>query len=484
LEADRVDTRSERSRAEFDLAVIGAGIHGSIAALEASRRGLRVVVLERGDFGGATSWSSLRILHGGIRYLQTMDLARFRSSVRSRSWYVREFGSLVQPLECLMPVYGSGLRRPAFLRIALALNNQLRRLWSSPEELDRIPAGAFLSAEEVVRRFPAVRRQGLRGGLLWFDGFLPQPQRIVMELLRRARAHGATVLNYAEAKGFSAHDGGASVEVAGRAGGSPESIRCRAILNCAGPWAPGLNGIPRPDDSGLTLAFNLLLDRPLGSAVTVAVDPAEGGRTYFLCPRGDATLAGTFHARATSADTQPADQQVDDFLADLGSAIPDYQVTRDDVLRVLAGTLPAADLSSEEPAGRDVWIAPTDSVPVFTLVGTKYTTAPLAARKAVDEVVARCFPDMQDINLEGSEPDPRIVPDWQTFLAQSADSPETAAALLTAIVQDESVTSLDDLLLRRTDWGLEPESYRVAEAAIAELCPDLISDAQGSSPSM
>ena len=137
-----MDPRIGRQRELFDLVVVGAGIHGSIAAVEASRRGLRVIIVDRGDFGGATSWSSLRILHGGIRYLQTMDFVRFRDSIRSRAWYVCEFGDQVEPLECLMPVYGKGLRRPFFLRLALALNRQLRRIWSSSEELDRIPGGS------------------------------------------------------------------------------------------------------------------------------------------------------------------------------------------------------------------------------------------------------------------------------------------------------------------------------------------------------
>jgi glycerol-3-phosphate dehydrogenase len=472
-------------REEFDLVVVGAGIHGAIAALAAARGGLRVVVVDRGDFGGATSWSSLRILHGGIRYLQTMDFARFRESARSRSWYVREFGSQVQPLECLMPVYNSGLRRPVLLRLALALNQQLRRLWSTPEELDCIPSGAFLAAEEVVKRFPGVRPQGLAGGLLWYDGFLPQPQRIVMELLRRARAHGATTLNYVEATGFKETAGKVAVQVLDHADERSSSIHCQAVLNCAGPWATGLEGTPSTKEVGLTLAFNLLLDRPLPSAATVAVEPADGGRTYFLHPHGKTTLAGTFHSRAASADARPTNSQLESFLADLRSAIPDYQVTADDVLRVLAGTLPAAAHDSGEPAGRDIWIAPTGALPVFTLVGTKYTTAPTAARRAVDEVIERCFPAARaSARADSVEPAARRVPDWRTFANESVEDPGAAAALLREIVEDESVTSLDDLLLRRTDWGLVPADYRDAVALLDDLCPGLLEgDAQGRSPS-
>ena len=121
-----------------DLVVVGLGIHGAVAALEATRRGLRVVALDRSDFGGATSWNSLRVLHGGLRYLQSGDLARYRGSVRSRSWFVRELPELVDAVGCLMPLYGEGVRRASLLGPALALDRALRRLWSSKSDRDLI----------------------------------------------------------------------------------------------------------------------------------------------------------------------------------------------------------------------------------------------------------------------------------------------------------------------------------------------------------
>ena len=89
-----------------------------------------------------------------------------------------------------------------------------------------------------MSRFPGVRKQGLRGGLLWYDGFLPQPQRIVMELLRRARARGAVALNYVEVTDFEAAEGEVLVRLRPSDDGTPGVIRGRAVLNCAGPWAP------------------------------------------------------------------------------------------------------------------------------------------------------------------------------------------------------------------------------------------------------
>jgi len=95
----------------FDLAVIGAGIHGVCLALQAAERGLRVLLLERADFGSGASGNSLRVVHGGLRYLQSLDVARFRESVAERRWFARTFPGLVEPLPCLMPLYAEGLLR-------------------------------------------------------------------------------------------------------------------------------------------------------------------------------------------------------------------------------------------------------------------------------------------------------------------------------------------------------------------------------------
>ena len=190
-----------------DVAVVGGGIYGAAVVFEAARRGLRAVLVERGDFGEATSWNSLRILHGGLRYLQRLDLARFAESVAERRWWMATFPSLVRPLPCLMPLYGDGLRRPTVLRLALALNDLLSagRNREVPEEV-RIPAGRVLNVAETLRRAPGIRADGLRGGALWWDASAPDTQRLLIELLHRANAHGARTWNRVEAVALERRD--------------------------------------------------------------------------------------------------------------------------------------------------------------------------------------------------------------------------------------------------------------------------------------
>lgn len=479
----------------FDLIVIGAGIYGAAAALHAARRGLSVLVIDRGDFGGETSWNSLRVLHGGLRYLQTLDLARFRESVRARSWFVREFPTLVDPLPCLMPLYGKGLRRTAFLRPVLALNERLRKLWSVPAELDLIPGGRVLTVDAVRQRFPGVRSDGLRGGALWYDGYLRQPQRVLIEMLRRATAWGAVPLNYVEATGWIVNDGQiGGVEVVDRILDKQLSMRSRAVLNCAGPWAGQLAGWVNSTSAvgcAPSLAFNLLLDRPLASEVTVAVEPAGGGRTYFLHPIGRRTLAGTYHCPASAPGTVPTDKQVLDFLGDLSAAVLDFEVTSEDVLRILPGTLPATHPGTTDLKRRAVWRDEGDDGGpdgLFTLIGVKYTTAPVAAERAINRIIERCFSRIAgEANGDDVEPQARYVPEWPEFVCLSQEDPSTARRLVRTIIEEESVTSMDDLLLRRSDWGLVPSEHEKAADLVRDLCPEglkVLNLSQSFSPSM
>ena len=234
--------------ADHDLIVVGGGIYGIALALEAARRGLRALLVERADYGGATSWSNLRILHGGLRYLQSLDLVRFYESVGERRWFLRHFPDLVRPLPCLMPLYGRGLKRPGVFRVALALNDILS--WRRNAGVARtlqLPDGRLTGAAETAALFPAVERQGLLGGALWHDAVMLSPERVAIEMLRWACACGASALNYVEAtgllveggavRGILAHDrvGGRELRLRGRRGG-----QCRRPLVARPRPAPGV----------------------------------------------------------------------------------------------------------------------------------------------------------------------------------------------------------------------------------------------------
>ena len=192
-------------REQYDVVIIGGGIYGAMLMLESVRRGLKVLVLERGDFGSGTSFNNLRIVHGGLRYLQSLHLSRFRESVAERRWFLETFPDLVHPLPCLMPLYGGLQRNRPLLAAALAVNDRLSRKRNEGLGDDqRLPNGRVLDRDETVARFPQVRTDGLVGGALWYDAVMPDCHRLQIETMRWAASAGGTALNTSRRCGSAA----------------------------------------------------------------------------------------------------------------------------------------------------------------------------------------------------------------------------------------------------------------------------------------
>jgi len=474
----------------YDLVVVGGGVQGVAVALEAARRGLRSVLVERDDFGGATTWNSLRIVHGGLRYLQRADLPRFRASVAERSWWLRNFPDRVEPLPCLMPLYGRGLRRPGVLRWALRLDDRLSsgRNRGLPEG-HRLPAGTVLDAEEVVDRFPAVRRKGLRGGALWFDARAADSQRLVMEMLRWATAAcGGRALNYLEARRLLL-DGGrvAGVVAVDRESGESVELSAPLVVNCAGPWCREVArrfGADAPSLFRPSIAGNLLLDRPPPAAEAVAVecggngDVDGGGGSYFLHPWKGRILAGTFHAPVAAGESpDPRDDAsldealVHAFLRRLNRAVPSLDLGPGDVLRRHWGLLPAKRAGTASLATRPAIVdhgrrgGPEG---LWSVSGVKLTTA----RRVAEETLARCLRRRAlplPPYLPEPRPEPRTVPSAAEIEALAKRDPDAAGREVRTLMAEESALTLDDLVLRRTDWGMLPETGRRLRELLAGL---------------
>jgi glycerol-3-phosphate dehydrogenase len=406
--------------------------------------------VERGDFGGQTSWNSLRIIHGGFRYLQSLSLGRLYDSVRDRRWFLRCFPDLVRPLPCLMPLYGHGLRRASVLRGALGLNDWLTRHRNDGVgEASRLPAGGVLGADEVVRLYPDVPQPGLHGGALWYDGSADNAPRLLMEMVRWACHSGAVCLNYVEATGLVTHaaESGSRQRVAGvrvldRAQARELEIRTPLVINA--------------------LALNLLLDRDPLARVTVAVSSAgrsaEGG-TYFLRPWKGGVMAGTgYLPRAPGQSGLPSDAEVRDLLQELNLAAPALQAGPSDIRRVYAGVLPARAAESSRPASRDRIIdhgrhgGPTG---LWSIAGIKYTTAPTVAARLLDRV-SEVGRGRSTGSCSGRpEPAGRHM-EWSDFRALEVSDPEAASRILQRLQDQEAVLFAEDLVLRRTDWANDP----------------------------
>jgi len=441
------------AEADYDCIVIGGGIQGACVLLAAARRGLRVLLLERDDFGAATSWNSLRILHGGLRYLQSLDLRRFAESVAQRRWFIRHFPDMVQPLECLMPLYGQGMRRPGVLRAALALNDVFSAGRNRGVRADRhLGRGRVIGVEETRRRFPLVDTDGLRGTALWHDALMLNSQRMLIEIIRWSCALGAQALNYMPCEELLTAGGRvAGVRAQDQTDGRTHEYRAPVVINCAGPWCGELAARFDHDITALyrpSLAFNLLLEREPLSAAAVA--------------------AGTMHVPWTGPLTEPRPTAdlIRRFLGDLNQAVPGLEARAAEIVRVFAGFMPTRPDSNHEPAHRPRFVAHGEHggpAGLYTYSGIKWTTAQLEGER----VMGRIFASRRRLEASSDNPWPvaharcgRELLSNPTVLLENG---EAAAELVGTLAAEESVVHLDDLLLRRTGWGTIPaEAEQVA----------------------
>jgi glycerol-3-phosphate dehydrogenase len=456
----------------YDLIVIGGGIYGVAATLQAARRGLRTLLLEKTDFGHATSFASLRIVHGGLRYLQNLELHRFRQSVAERKWWLQTFPDLVRPLRCIMPLYGQGLRRPSIMRAALALNDALsftRNRNLPPSQ--HLPPSRILSPTETANFFPAVDPRNLKAAALWHDGLMLSSERLLLELLRWACACGATALNYLQADSLiTHHDTVTAVQATDLTTQTAHHFHAPVVLNCAGPWCRDLAQRFHHDVPTLfrkSLAFNLLLDRPAPADAALAVAPrTKNARTYFLVPWKGKLLAGTYHMTyAGSPDNPtPPDPDVDAFLNDLNTAIPNFDASRDQILRIYAGLLPAIAPDNPNMAHKSILYdhhRHAGPAGCFTLSGVKYTTARLVA----DHAITRIFPHKaRPLTADTLGPAPNQHAHLTDITALLHRDDAALLDLLQHLASDESALHVDDLILRRMDGAYTPRDIAALTA--------------------
>ena len=239
---------------EFDLVVIGGGIFGACAAWDAAQRGLSVALIERGDFCSATSANHLKMVHGGIRYLQHGDIYRLRQSSGERRAFLRIAPHLVRPLPIVIPTYGNGMKGKTVLRLGMGVYDLLTadRNWGITDPARHIPPGSSLGSGRCFANVSRVYQHAdLREQVFSAMVRFTIHHDLSLRFSKAQLQAGAQIANYVEATGF-VRRGGRIVSLQARDAltGSDFEIRARVVLNATGPFA------------------ERLLDRTLGTRLT------------------------------------------------------------------------------------------------------------------------------------------------------------------------------------------------------------------------
>jgi len=345
----------------FDVLIIGGGIYGVCAAWDAALRGLSVALVEKGDFGHATSSNSLRVIHGGLRYLQHGNFRRLRQSIQERTIFMRIAPHLVHPLPFFIPTYGHAMRGKEILTLGLLINDLIGFDRNRLEDRQKyLPRGRIISKDECLRLVPGIEKKGLTGGAIVYDCQMFSSERLILSFVRSATRAGAQAANYVEVVGLLGNgDRVAGVKARDLLNGNEMEIRARVVVNTSGPWLDRVlslcNGHSPNRSPALSKAFNILVNRQLIPHYAVGIYAknrvkdrdallSRGSRLLFLTPWHDRSLIGTVHL---PYDCDPdhcgvTEDEIQDFLDEVNEAYPAAALERRDVCFTYGGLLPMA----------------------------------------------------------------------------------------------------------------------------------------------
>jgi glycerol-3-phosphate dehydrogenase len=380
-----------KKRELFDLLVIGGGATGCGVALDAASRGLKVALAEQGDFGSGTSGRSTKLVHGGVRYLEAallhLDLVQFnlvRDGLHERGVLLRIAPHLCRRIALITPLY-SALELPY--------------VWSGLKLYDLLAgsaglgASSFLGPREVLRRFPMIRAQGLKGGVLYYDGQF-NDARMNLALALTAVEQGAAALNHLEVVELLRRGGKvAGALVRERFGGETWEIHARTVVNAGGPWADQVRRLEDPGAAPLlrvSSGCHIVLPRRFAPEQTgITIPKTEDGRVLFVLPWLGGCLVGTTDEPAGVCDHPAASAGDIDYLLRHLERYFNLQVRRSDITAAWSGLRPLV----QDPGAIDTAKLARDHVVsaspsgLITIVGGKWTTYRKMALDTVDFAV-------------------------------------------------------------------------------------------------
>ncbi|MGO8757027.1 MAG: glycerol-3-phosphate dehydrogenase/oxidase [Terracidiphilus sp.] len=463
----------------WDVLVIGGGASGLGAAVEAAARGYRTLLVERSDFAKETSSRSTKLVHGGVRYLEQMNLTLVLDALRERGHMLRNAPHLVHDLNFVVPAY-SYFSLP-YYGMGLKLYERLSgKLSFGRSEL--------LSRKSTLQKLPSVKSEGLCGGILYHDGQFDDA-RYAMALLRTLQDLGGAALNYVEATGLIERGGKVvGIRARDRESGGEFDFRAKVVVNATGVHAEetlALDGRPRGSLLAVSQGSHFVLPASFLPGKTALMIPKTAdGRVLFAIPWFGALIVGTTDVPVEGATPEPrALPEEKAFLRDHIARYLGHAPRAEEILSVWSGLRPLVRKGGIKTSklSRDHTILVSSSG-LVTVTGGKWTTYRRMGQDTIDRAaqVAALSPRPSktlDLKLHGwtAEPTTASSP-WESVYG--SDLPA-----LQALSQENA--SLDDLLhprlpFRRREvvWAARYEMARTVEDVLARRTRALFLDAR------
>lgn len=482
----------------FDVAIIGGGATGLGCAVDAAARGYSTVLVERQDFGSGTSSRSTKLVHGGVRYLARGDVRLVREALRERGRLLQNAPHIAYTRAFAVPAY-SWWEKPYYGAGLFAYDALAAKLGIGHTEL--------LSEDEYVGRVPTANREGLDGGVLYYDGQFDDA-RLALALARTAADLGAVVLNHTACVGLTKTDGRIDgLTVRDAEDGTETHVRARVVVNATGVWADQVRQLDVASAAPMlepSRGAHVVLDRAfLPGDTAVMVPKTDDGRVLFAIPWQGKTVIGTTDVPvdAPSDEPRPSDDEVDYILEHAGRYLTPAP-TRADVRAIWAGLRPLiSDPDAEGTAALSrEHVVSVSNAGLVTVTGGKWTTYRVMAEDAIDHAAETGGlddrpHDTADLRLHGWVPDAHIDrsspfssygSDAAALRQLVADDPAlgeavherlptvTGAEIVWAAREEQARTAADALARRTRGLFLDTEASAEAAPRIAKLVADEI----------
>ena len=378
----------------FDLLVIGGGATGCGVALDAASRGLDVALVEKNDFSEGTSSRSTKLVHGGVRYLEmavkNLDRVQYhlvKDGLRERGLLLKNAQHLSNRLPLITPLY-------KWLDVPYVFSGL--KLYDLLSGKQNIGHSRLLSRKEALRRFPMLKAEGLKAGVLYYDGQF-HDARMALSLALTAEQHGATIANHVAVSGLCKEGKKITgTELTDSLTGESWQLKTRGVINAAGPFVDQIRLMDNPAAAKILSAstgIHLVLDKRFAPPdAGLMIPKTEDGRVLFVLPWEDHALVGTTDEPAEVTDhPRPLEAEVDYLLRHVTHYF-NLKVKRSDIKSAWSGLRPL--VSDPNAAGtatlaRDHVIEESDSG-LLTIAGGKWTTYRKMALDAVDHAL-KCF---------------------------------------------------------------------------------------------
>jgi glycerol-3-phosphate dehydrogenase len=451
-----------------DLLVVGGGIVGAGIARDAAMRGLRIGLVEQHDFAFGTSSRSSRLLHGGMRYLAQGRLGLVRQASIEKKVIHQIAPHLAEPLPFIFPTY-QGDRDWVLWQLKIGV--KIYDLLCGGRNLGK---STWLSADETLRRVPALLAGKLKGAVRYFDGFT-NDSRLVLDTLRSAELKGAILGNYCRFKGAAPGEAW-ECELEDVFGGESFKVRAQAVVNATGPWGDRLQH--SRVKLRITKGVHLVVER---SRVPVAdtVVMTEGKRILFAIPWGERTILGTTdtdytgsleEVRVSSEDTEYLFDVVEKFF-------PGARLTPQDVISAWAGLRPLIANANGKPSDISRSHQIRNPEPGWwDVAGGKLTTYRLMAEETVDQIVShlkRSSLLKQPVTPCRTASAP-LLPVEQTEGLSGILPPECSRRLVEHFCANEWALHLDDVMVRRSGWHHYRRDAKQVAARVADWLAELL----------